>query len=298
MADSADATPETNEGSRSRGRRRSTRRTTEQTAPAATTGNTAEARPAAETTAPATPENGKGEASRKSAKKTTPRKSTRKTTRKTPPKAATRRTAAPAAPAQPDEAKVPASAVLAADFDRAQLTPKMRVHALAKLLGMTSKDVIAALATIGLTKVAQSTLSLAESGALLDALGKPAAEAPGSPDAEPVEKIRQRVEKNVANEIHQIEEKVERELADHTTEEPTAEAADPAAAPEESDADSFVASAEQSTPQNCWRMLSRRSLPRPPTSRLSSPRFSVLPRSATALKTPSPRQQRLIRPSR
>lgn len=128
---------------------------------------------------------------------------------------------APAAPA-PDEpepgetapAEIPASAVLAADFDRSQLNPKMRVHALAKLLGMTSKDLIAALAEVGVVKVAQSSLSLAESHELLDALGKPAQEALGNPDAQPVEKIRQRVEKNVANEIHQIQERVERELTE------------------------------------------------------------------------------------
>nr|WP_231598941.1 translation initiation factor IF-2 N-terminal domain-containing protein [Corynebacterium occultum] len=90
----------------------------------------------------------------------------------------------------------------------------MRVHALAKLLGMTSKDLILALDDIAMVKVAQSTLSLEESTKLLDALGKPAQEAPGTLDAEPVEKIRQRVEKNVANEIHQIEERVERELAE------------------------------------------------------------------------------------
>ncbi|MGP6172568.1 translation initiation factor IF-2 N-terminal domain-containing protein [Corynebacterium sp. A21] len=125
-------------------------------------------------------------------------------------------------------AEIPASAVLAADFDRSQLSPKMRVHALAKLLGMTSKDLISALAEVSVRKVAQSNLSLEESHKLLDALGKPAQEAPGTPDAQPVEKIRQRVEKNVANEIHQIEEKVERELAEvaDTTEPSVAESTD------------------------------------------------------------------------
>lgn len=59
---------------------------------------------------------------------------------------------------------------------------------------------------------------------------KAAADADAS-DAEALdpktEKIRQRVEKNVANEIHQIEEKVERELAEKVEEAPdTAEAAD------------------------------------------------------------------------
>lgn len=59
---------------------------------------------------------------------------------------------------------------------------------------------------------------------------KAAAEADGSEDAEALdpktEKIRQRVEKNVANEIHQIEEKVERELAEKVEEAPELEVED------------------------------------------------------------------------
>ncbi len=108
------------------------------------------------------------------------------------------------------------SAVLAADFDRSQLGEKTRVHQLAKQLGLTSKDLVVALDSIGLVKVAQSTLSREEATRLLDLLAKPVEEAPAEvvPDVEPVEKIRRRVEKNVANEIQQIEEKVERELAD------------------------------------------------------------------------------------
>ena len=108
------------------------------------------------------------------------------------------------------------SAVLAADFDRSQLGEKTRVHQLAKQLGLTSKDLVVALDSIGLVKVAQSTLSRDEATRLLDLLAKPVEEAPDEviPDVEPVEKIRRRVEKNVANEIQQIEEKVERELAE------------------------------------------------------------------------------------
>lgn len=59
---------------------------------------------------------------------------------------------------------------------------------------------------------------------------KAAAEADVSEDAEALdpktEKIRQRVEKNVANEIHQIEEKVERELAEKVEEAPELEVED------------------------------------------------------------------------
>ncbi|WP_370917186.1 translation initiation factor IF-2 N-terminal domain-containing protein [Corynebacterium sp. CCM 9204] len=113
-------------------------------------------------------------------------------------------------------AEVPADATarLAAEFDRSKLGPKTRVHALAKLLATTSKDLILTLDKMGLVKVAQSSLSTEEANRLLDVLAVPADDAPEPPNGEPVEKIRARVEKNVANEIHQIEAKVERELAD------------------------------------------------------------------------------------
>ncbi|ALC06528.1 hypothetical protein CDES_10765 [Corynebacterium deserti GIMN1.010] len=107
------------------------------------------------------------------------------------------------------------SAVLAAEFDRESLGEKTRVHQLAKKLGLASKDLVVALDGLGLVKVAQSNLSKAEVEKLLDVLAQPVRDAQPSavPDLEPVERIRRRVEKNVANEIHQIEEKVERELA-------------------------------------------------------------------------------------
>lgn len=67
---------------------------------------------------------------------------------------------------------------------------------------------------------------------------KAAADADAS-DAEALdpktEKIRQRVEKNVANEIHQIEEKVERELAEKVEDTPELEAPEPEAAELETD---------------------------------------------------------------
>lgn len=218
MAESVD-TPsgEEPEGTaRSRGRRRSTRRTTTKKSTADTTGRDDTAQQAEGDTAGAEEKKQEPKAATKAAKKTTKRSTSRKSTGKSTAKKAPAKksTTQQKQPEQAEETGVPATAVLAADFDRSQLTPKMRVHALAKLLGMTSKSLIAELDKIGLVKVAQSTLSLEESGALLDALGEPAEQAPGTPDAEPVEKIRQRVEKNVENEIHQIEEKVERELAE------------------------------------------------------------------------------------
>ncbi|WP_420830332.1 translation initiation factor IF-2 N-terminal domain-containing protein [Corynebacterium uropygiale] len=111
---------------------------------------------------------------------------------------------------------MPENVKLAAEFDRSELPEKIRVHALAKRLKMTSKDMVLALETVGLVKVAMSTLSVEEAGRVLDHLAQQAdvPEEEKTPEEEPLEKIRHRVEKNVANEIHQIEEKVERELAE------------------------------------------------------------------------------------
>ncbi|QGU01484.1 Ribonuclease G [Corynebacterium kalinowskii] len=116
----------------------------------------------------------------------------------------------------------------AAQFDRTQLGEKVRVHLLAKEIGLTSKELIEELKQIGLKKVAQSTLTKAEAEQVLDALAGPE-DKPQEVD----EAIRKRVEKNVANEIHQIEEKVDRELAviDLTPEEELLEDIEPAITP-------------------------------------------------------------------
>ena len=161
---------------------------------------------------------------RKTVKKTAPaaKKTTKKTTKKSTKKTA-KKTAAPAQPtASPAEA--------AAGFDRTTLAERTRVHALAKQLGMTSKELIVALDAVGLVKVAQSALSREEADRVLDHLAgvdatpsaakpeqAPAAQeesAPPAEDAEPEQKIRTRVRKNVENEIHQIEAKVDADLAD------------------------------------------------------------------------------------
>ncbi|WP_460490751.1 translation initiation factor IF-2 N-terminal domain-containing protein, partial [Corynebacterium nasicanis] len=89
--------------------------------------------------------------------------------------------------------------------------PKVRVHALAKELGKTSKEIIEVLAGLDLKKVAQSTLTVEEVEQVKAALQPPA------PDEEV---IRTRVRKNVANEISQIEEKVEADLAELLQEQP------------------------------------------------------------------------------
>lgn len=99
----------------------------------------------------------------------------------------------------------------------AETSPKIRVHALAKELGKTSKELIEVLAGLDLKKVAQSTLTVEEVEKVKAALEPPAEE--GKDD----EKIRTRVRKNVANEISQIEEKVEADLAELLKEQPEEE---------------------------------------------------------------------------
>lgn len=106
-----------------------------------------------------------------------------------------------------------------ASFDRSRLREKMRVFQLAKELGVPSKDLVVALSQLGMVKVAQSSLTRAESEQLLDALSAShstpeSAEAARGTEAVADEKIRERVRKDVANEITQIERKVEAELSD------------------------------------------------------------------------------------
>ncbi|MHA2789561.1 translation initiation factor IF-2 N-terminal domain-containing protein [Corynebacterium sp. S7] len=106
-------------------------------------------------------------------------------------------------------------------FDRSTIGEKIRVFSLAKALGLPSKDVVIALNGMGLVKVAQSTLTRAEALQLIDTLQGAAADpnvdsmVPEDVAAEADEKIRERVRKDVENEIHQIEAKVDSDLASH-----------------------------------------------------------------------------------
>ena len=117
-------------------------------------------------------------------------------------------------------------------FDRSTLGEKTRVYTLAKALGMSSRELLAAMAEVGVIKVAQSALSRTEAEVVLDFLlpkQQPAAEEQPATEQQPdtkeepaaeeqpaqfsdEEKLRYQVEKNVENEINQIERKVEREL--------------------------------------------------------------------------------------
>lgn len=203
---------------------------------------------------------------KKAARKTT-RKTARKTTRKAP---AAKKTTMPnaAVPGVSDD-DLRAAASLAQRLDRDAVGEKTRVHALAKQVGLKSRDVVAVFGEMGTPKVAQSSLSRDEVFAFLERImpsettdteqpvqqptkkstkraAKKAApveeptpsavdvaeepvkaqldeEAAAVPEAED-EKLRYRVRKNVDNEIHQIVEKVDKELADAAPEEDAPEA--------------------------------------------------------------------------
>ncbi|WP_439648086.1 translation initiation factor IF-2 N-terminal domain-containing protein [Corynebacterium lemuris] len=139
-----------------------------------------------------------------SGEKAAPRK--RRSTRK-----ATRKTAAPQA--EQVQAVQP-------QLDPELLEKKVRVHVLAKALGKTSREIIEVAAGLGLKKVAQSALAPEETRQVIDALA-PQAETEPEDAPQGAELLRNRVRKNVANEISQIEERVEADLAVLLQEEPT-----------------------------------------------------------------------------
>lgn len=139
-----------------------------------------------------------------------------------------------------------AAAAFAQKVDRASFAAKTRLHEVAKQIGLSSKELTAEYAELGLKKVAQSSLTPEEIGQVFDAIiakaapaqgADAAAEAPAKKSAKKTtkravkkstkkaaqeqtedptadEKLRNRVRKNVENEISQIEEKVEAELVD------------------------------------------------------------------------------------
>ncbi|WP_300906678.1 translation initiation factor IF-2 N-terminal domain-containing protein, partial [Corynebacterium stationis] len=75
------------------------------------------------------------------------------------------------------------AAALAGQIDRQQLAEKTRVYTLAKQLGISSKVLLEQLATIGISKKAQSALSTAEVTQLLDSLQSAQPEAPSKEPA-------------------------------------------------------------------------------------------------------------------
>ncbi|WKD60616.1 Ribonuclease E [Corynebacterium ciconiae DSM 44920] len=106
------------------------------------------------------------------------------------------------------------------ELDIDQLGERTRVFAMAKMLGMSSKELIIELDKIGLVKVAQSSLTKDEVSRLLEALrSEPDTDTPEAGDEAPEVRIRKRVENNVKNEISQIEEKVDKQLASYASEE-------------------------------------------------------------------------------
>ncbi|OFP63820.1 ribonuclease E [Corynebacterium sp. HMSC074C01] len=74
-------------------------------------------------------------------------------------------------------------AAAVAGIDREALAPKTRLYALAKQLGVASKELVAQFAEMGIKKSAQSSLTPQEVGQLIDALA-PATEAPEQAAAE------------------------------------------------------------------------------------------------------------------
>lgn len=68
-----------------------------------------------------------------------------------------------------------AAASLAQNLDRGQLKDKTRVYALAKQLGLSSRELVAQLKDMGLKKSAQSSLTREEAGQVLDAVANAAA---------------------------------------------------------------------------------------------------------------------------
>ena len=187
-----------------------------------------------------TPRKRRARSTTKKTVKKTAKKTTKKTAKKSAKKSAKRAAKKTASAPTPQAGTGPAEKK--ETFDRSQLGEKTRVFVLAKMLGMTSKDLVVKLNELGLVKVAQSSLSKAETEQVLDALeAAPTGEAdnaePTTADADsPVEdsgasdeaeaaeteaaeaaeaaeeKIRHRVRKDVENEINQIEEKVEADL--------------------------------------------------------------------------------------
>nr|WP_231587657.1 translation initiation factor IF-2 N-terminal domain-containing protein [Corynebacterium comes] len=107
------------------------------------------------------------------------------------------------------------------ELDPLLLENKVRVHVLAKALGRTSKELAETAAGLGLKKVAQSTLTPQEARQIVEALLPPVSQPGQAPTPEPEtgeeprdeDEIRTRVRKNVANEISQIEERVDADLA-------------------------------------------------------------------------------------
>mgnify|MGYP002714673072 CR=1 FL=1 len=68
-----------------------------------------------------------------------------------------------------------AAASLAQNLDRSQLKDKTRVYALAKQLGLSSRELVAQLKDMGLKKSAQSSLTREEAGQVLDTVASAAA---------------------------------------------------------------------------------------------------------------------------
>ncbi len=100
-----------------------------------------------------------------------------------------------------------AAAALISKLDRSEIGEKIRLYTLAKKIGLASKELVAQFAELDIKKAPQSSVTAEEADKVLNHI------------VEADEKLRDRVRKNVANEIHQIEEKVEKEVEERREEE-------------------------------------------------------------------------------
>lgn len=150
------------------------------------------------------------DAQEKATKKAPAKKTAKRSTKKTGAKKSTAKNA----PAQ--QSADPFASV------RASLGEKMRVHQLAKQIDRPTKELLVTLSELGVKKTSASNITRDEALKLLDTLTGAELTAPEKPKAakkaakkaefSEEEKLRHRIEKNVENEISQIEEKVDREL--------------------------------------------------------------------------------------
>lgn len=155
------------------------------------------------------------DAQEKATKKAPAKKTTKRSTKKTvAKKTGAKKSTAKNAPAQ--QSVDPFASV------RASLGEKMRVHQLAKQIDRPTKELLVTLSDLGVKKTSASNITRDEALKLLDTLTGAELTAPEKPKAakkaakkaefSEEEKLRHRIEKNVENEISQIEEKVDREL--------------------------------------------------------------------------------------
>ncbi len=231
-------------GTRRRATKRTRKRSVKRPAGEAAETTAAESAPTTEEAAGTAEAEKPAKKTRRKATRTTTKKASKSKAGKDVPKKGARKSSKKAA----ETVSVPeANATLAARLDRSQLGEKTRVHALAKMIGLSSRELVAALAELGLKKVAQSSLFREEADRVLDAVAAAAPAAEESAKDEKAEKAEKTEEPKKAKRTRKtkrtrkagkpeaVEEKAEDQAADSGKTEAAADAADTSAA---SDAES------------------------------------------------------------